>query len=57
MEENKKCVCKREGLEQGDTLYKYSSWDGGIEFIHIYPIKYCPICGKLLPDEWKKDDE
>lgn len=46
---NEECMCKREELEQGDTLYKESSWDGGIEFNYIRPIKYCPICGKELP--------
>ena len=53
MNEERKCICEYECLEKGDTLYKYSSWDGGIEFIHIHPIKYCPICGRELPEEWE----
>ena len=48
------CSCpggRYHDLEQGDTLYRYNSWDGGIEFNHIRNIKYCPLCGKLLPGE------
>ena len=43
------CVCETEGLERGDTLYVERSWDGGIEFNYIQPIKFCPVCGKKLP--------
>ena len=50
MGENK-CVCEYEGLEQGDTLYIERSWDGGIEFNYIRNIKYCPVCGRELPNE------
>ena len=46
----KECVCEREGLEKGDTLYVERSWDGGIEFNYISNIKYCPVCGKELPN-------
>ena len=44
------CVCETEGLERGDTLYVERSWDGGIEFNYIQPIKFCPVCGKRLPE-------
>lgn len=37
-----------EGLEDGDTLYAHSEWDGGIGFDYIYDIKYCPVCGRRL---------
>ena len=49
----KLCVCKEWDLEQGDTLYYQTSWEGGIEYNYIENIKYCPICGKKLP-EWKE---
>lgn len=39
-------VC--ENLEEGDTLYKSSDWDGGIGFDYIREIKYCPVCGRRL---------
>ena len=48
MNNNKKCICEEYGLEQGDTLYVSSDWDGGIGFDYIRDIKYCPICGKEL---------
>lgn len=38
-----------DGLEEGDTLYAHSEWDGGIGFDYIYDIKYCPVCGRKLP--------
>ena len=41
-------VC--DGLEDGDTLYIYSEWDGGIEFDHIRDIHFCPKCGRRLPN-------
>lgn len=56
METQDKCgceVCRYHELEQGDTLYRYSSWDGGIGFEYIYNIRYCPVCGKELPKEEK----
>lgn len=43
---NNKCACEWFGLEEGDTLFYESSWDGGIQYEYIYPIHYCPICGK-----------
>ena len=45
----KKCICEENDLEQGDTLYTMSSWDGGIGFDYIRDIKYCPVCGRELP--------
>lgn len=35
-------------LEDGDTLYKFSDWDGGIGFDYIRDISYCPKCGRRL---------
>lgn len=35
-------------LEDGDTLYKSSDWDGGIGFDYIRDIRYCPKCGRRL---------
>lgn len=45
-----KCFCEYNGLEQDDTLYISSDWDNGIGFERVR-IKYCPVCGKLLPEE------
>ena len=47
------CVCIDRGLEKGDTLYISSDWDGGIGFDYIHNIKFCPVCGRKLP-EWRK---
>lgn len=47
------CVCIERGLEKGDTLYISSDWDGGIGFDYIHNIKFCPVCGRKLP-EWRK---
>ena len=44
-------VCRYHELEQGDTLYRYTSWDGGVGFDYIRNIRYCPVCGKELPKE------
>ena len=45
-----KCnIC--ENLEDGDTLYVSSDWDGGIGFDYIRDIKYCPVCGRKLRAE------
>ena len=41
-------TCKDANLEQGDTLYYQTSWDGGIDFNYIHNIKYCPVCGRRL---------
>ena len=45
---NKKCVCEIHDLEEGDTLYVFTSWDGGVGYEYIHDIKYCPVCGKKL---------
>lgn len=51
-ETNNTCsCCDYYDLEKGDTLYASSSWDGGIGFDYIHNIKYCPVCGKELPEE------
>lgn len=47
--EESPCVCIREDMEQGDTLYHLNSWDGGMDYVYIRPIMYCPICGRKLP--------
>lgn len=48
-------VCQ--DLEDGDTLYAYGTWDGGIEFNYIHNIHFCPVCGKkLLTYEMKKEE-
>ena len=39
-------ICK--SLENGDTLYSMSGWDGGIGFDYIRNIEYCPVCGRKL---------
>lgn len=39
-------ICK--SLENGDTLYSMSDWDGGIGFDYIRDIEYCPVCGRKL---------
>lgn len=41
-------VC--DGLEDEDTLYIYSEWDGAIGFDHIRDIHFCPKCGRRLPN-------
>lgn len=52
MEETKKCpCCDYHGLESGDTLYIDASWDGGVGFDYIRDIRFCPICGKELPED------
>ena len=43
-----------ESLENGDTLYSMSDWDGGIGFDYIRDIKYCPVCGKRLDTRKEK---
>ena len=55
MMREEKCICEYHELEQGDTLYVLRSWDGGLDFNYIWDIKYCPICGKELPDDWCKE--
>ena len=45
-----RCICESNDFEQGDTLYYHTSWDGGVEYNYIRNIKYCPVCGKELPN-------
>ena len=49
-DKKEKCFCEERGLEKGDTLYVSADWDGGIGFDYIRNIKFCPVCGKELPD-------
>ncbi len=51
MDEKKKCACEWHDLEKGDTLYVFTSWDGGVGYEYIRDIKYCPVCGKELPSD------
>lgn len=44
------CVCQREEWEEGETFYFSSSWDGGIEYNYINNVKFCPVCGRKLPE-------
>lgn len=46
-------VCRYHNLEQGDTLYRCVSWDGGIGYDYINNIHFCPVCEKELPS-WEK---
>ena len=41
-------LCKYDELEYGDTLY---SWDGGVCYDSIWPVRFCPLCGRELPKE------
>lgn len=47
--------CRRH--EQGDILYDWSDWDGGIGFDYISNIKFCPICGRELFTEREDQDD
>ncbi len=51
MNTNKKCICFTLDFEEGDTLYKMYQYDWGIGYEYIENIKYCPVCGKKLPNE------
>lgn len=51
MDKEEKCVCEYYSLERGDMLYVSADWDGGIGFDYIRDIRFCPICGKELPEE------
>ena len=44
------CSCDDYVLEKGDTLYAYFSDEYGMRFDYIEGIKYCPVCGKELPE-------
>lgn len=49
--ENEKCeLCKKYGIEKGDTLYQVGYPDTGIDFYAIRNIKFCPLCGKELKE-------
>lgn len=43
-------------LEYGDTLYVRSSWDGGISFDYVEPVKFCPLCGTELKVESEEEE-
>ena len=47
-EEQKEPCWACKSLENGDTLYAMSDWDGGIGFDYIRNIEYCPVCGRKL---------
>lgn len=44
-------LCRRYGIEKGDTLYQVAYPDTGIDFYAICDIKYCPLCGKELKED------
>lgn len=44
------CSGRYSEIERGDTLYKMSDWDGGIGFDYVRPIRFCPLCGRELPE-------
>lgn len=48
--EDKRCVCEKEEWYKGRRLYDLNDWDHGYNFTEI-KIKYCPTCGRMLPDE------
>lgn len=51
MDKEETCICEYYSLERGDTLYVSADWDGGIGFDYIRDIRFCPVCGKELPEE------
>lgn len=53
-----KCrCCDYNSLEEGATLLISLNWDSGYAFEEIRDIKYCPVCGKKLPEEWTPNEE
>ena len=44
-------LCRRYGIEKGDTLYQVGYPDTGIDFYAIRDIQYCPLCGKELKED------
>ena len=48
--EKVECICQREAWEEGETFYFSSSWDGGIDYNYIHNVKFCPVCGRKLPE-------
>ncbi len=57
-EKNPECtLCRRYGLEKGDSLYQVYYPDSGISFDEIRDIRYCPLCGKKLKEDNTQPDE
>lgn len=50
VKEKEQCVCNAYNLENGSILYACNIWECGMDFTRI-KIKYCPVCGKKLPDD------
>ena len=49
---NKECeLCRRYGIEKGDSLYQVGYPDTGIAFYEIRNIQFCPLCGKALKED------
>lgn len=48
-------LCKYDELEYGVTLYQSNAWDGGISYDRIWPVRFCPLCGRELPKEEYED--
>lgn len=44
-------LCKRYGIEKGDSLYQVGYPDTGIDFYEIRNIQFCPLCGKELKED------
>lgn len=44
-------LCRKYGIEKGDTLYQVAYPDTGIDFYAIRNIQYCPLCGKELKED------
>lgn len=44
-------LCMYDELEYGATLYQSNAWDGGISYDRIWPVRFCPLCGRELPKE------
>ena len=49
--ENKCPLCRKYGLEKGDSLYQVAYPDTGIDFYEIRNIQFCPLCGKELKED------
>ena len=49
---DKECeLCKRYGIEKGDSLYQIAYPDTGIDFYEIRNIQFCPLCGETLKED------
>ena len=44
-------LCKKYGIEKGDTSYQVGYPDTGIDFYAIRNIQHCPLCGKELKED------